>query len=97
MSSTLDETHIQIEAAAYPWQHVRKVGEDLVAHEMVLPEKTEVTPYAMGALVGRGGDPAVGPAAAPGGYHSHRGRADLGGRTSRPNRSPRAASSNLIR
>ena len=76
--NTVDETHIRIEAAAYPWQHVRKVGEDLVAHEMVLPEKTEVTPYAMGALFGRGGDPAVGPAAAPGGYHSHRGRTDLG-------------------
>jgi molybdopterin molybdotransferase/putative molybdopterin biosynthesis protein len=50
----VDETHIQIEAAAYPWQHVRKVGEDLVAHEMVLPEKTEVTPYAMGALLAAG-------------------------------------------
>ena len=48
------ETVIQIEAAAYPWQHVRKVGEDLVAHEMVLTEKTEVTPYAMGALLAAG-------------------------------------------
>ena len=48
------ETVIQIEAAAYPWQHVRKVGEDLVAHEMVLPEKTEITPYAMGALLAAG-------------------------------------------
>ena len=43
-----------IEAAAYPWQHVRKVGEDLVAHGMVLPEKTEVTPYAMAALLAAG-------------------------------------------
>ncbi len=50
----VDEATIQIEAAAYPWQHVRKVGEDLVAHEMVLPEKTEVTPYAMGALLAAG-------------------------------------------
>ena len=50
----VNETHIRIEAAAYPWQHVRKVGEDLVAHEMVLPEKTEVTPYAMGALLAAG-------------------------------------------
>ncbi len=50
----VDETHIRIEAAAYPWQHVRKVGEDLVAHEMVLPEKTEVTPYAMAALLAAG-------------------------------------------
>jgi putative molybdopterin biosynthesis protein len=50
----LDNATIQIEAAAYPWQHVRKVGEDLVAHEMVLPEKTEVNPYAMGALLAAG-------------------------------------------
>ena len=51
---SINETQIQIEAAAYPWQHVRKVGEDLVAHEMVLPEKTEITPYAMGALLAAG-------------------------------------------
>lgn len=50
----LDAAHIQIEAAVYPWQHVRKVGEDLVAHEMVLPEKTEVTPFAMAALLAAG-------------------------------------------
>ena len=50
----VDESFIRIEAAAYPWQHVRKVGEDLVAHEMVLPEKTEITPYAMGALLAAG-------------------------------------------
>jgi putative molybdopterin biosynthesis protein len=48
------EAVIQIEAAAYPWQHVRKVGEDLVAHEMVVPEKTEINPYAMGALLAAG-------------------------------------------
>ena len=50
----LNETQIQIEAAAHPWQHIRKVGEDLVAHEMVLPEKTEITPYALGALLAAG-------------------------------------------
>lgn len=50
----INETKIQIEAGAYPWQHVRKVGEDLVAHEMVLPEKTEITPYALGALLAAG-------------------------------------------
>ncbi len=50
----VDEVHIQIEASVYPWQNVRKVGEDLVAQEMVLPEKTEVTPYALGALLAAG-------------------------------------------
>jgi putative molybdopterin biosynthesis protein len=50
----LDETHLQIEAGVYPWQHVRKVGEDLVAQEMVLPERTEITPAALGALLAAG-------------------------------------------
>lgn len=45
---------IEIEAAVFPWQHVRKVGEDLVAREMVLPEKTEITPYAIAALLAAG-------------------------------------------
>jgi putative molybdopterin biosynthesis protein len=28
---------VELRAAAYPWQHVRKVGEDIVATELVLP------------------------------------------------------------
>jgi molybdenum cofactor synthesis domain-containing protein len=32
-----DEKSIEIRAAAFPWQHVRKVGEDMVAQEMMLP------------------------------------------------------------
>ena len=50
----VDAAHIQIEAGVYPWQNVRKVGEDLVAQEMVLPEKTVITPYALGALLAAG-------------------------------------------
>jgi len=50
----IDATHLQIEAGVYPWQHVRKVGEDLVAGEMVLPEGTEITPAALGALLAAG-------------------------------------------
>ena len=48
------EDQIQIEAGVYPWQNVRKVGEDLVAQEMVLPEKVEITPAALGALLAAG-------------------------------------------
>jgi len=48
------EDQIQIEAGVYPWQNVRKVGEDLVAREMVLPERTEITPAALGALLAAG-------------------------------------------
>jgi len=32
-----DAGSIEITAAAYPWQHVRRVGEDIVAGEMLLP------------------------------------------------------------
>jgi len=45
---------IVIEAPIFPWQHVRRVGEDLVRGEMVLAEGTEVTPWAQGALLAAG-------------------------------------------
>ncbi len=45
---------LQIEAPVFPWQNVRRVGEDLVAGEMVLPEGTEITPWAQGALLAAG-------------------------------------------
>ncbi|MBW2142023.1 MAG: molybdopterin biosynthesis protein [Deltaproteobacteria bacterium] len=50
----LDDGNIQIEAAAYPWQHVRKVGEDIVATEMILPQNTRLGPYELGAVVAAG-------------------------------------------
>jgi putative molybdopterin biosynthesis protein len=45
---------ITVEAPVFPWQNVRRLGEDLVAGEMVLPEGTEVTPWAQGALLAAG-------------------------------------------
>ncbi len=45
---------VQIESGAYPWQHVRKVGEDIVATQMVLPQGRRLGPYEMGALVAAG-------------------------------------------
>ncbi|MBM4275436.1 MAG: molybdopterin biosynthesis protein [Deltaproteobacteria bacterium] len=45
---------IIIEAPAFPWQHVRRVGEDLVAAEMVLPEGAAITPWAQGAMLAAG-------------------------------------------
>lgn len=53
-ANPVEDDVIEIEAAVYPWQYVRRVGEDLVAREMVLPEKTEITPYAQGALLATG-------------------------------------------
>ncbi len=40
-----------IEAPAYPWQHVRKVGEDIVATELLFPRHHRITPYCVGALL----------------------------------------------
>ena len=45
---------IMVEAPVFPWQHVRRVGEDLVVGEMVLPEGVEITPWAQGALLAGG-------------------------------------------
>lgn len=45
---------ITVEAPIFPWQHVRRVGEDLVRGEMVLPEGTEINPWAQGALLAAG-------------------------------------------
>jgi molybdenum cofactor synthesis domain-containing protein len=45
---------ITVEAPTFPWQHVRRVGEDLVTGEMVLPEGVEITPWAQGALLAAG-------------------------------------------
>jgi putative molybdopterin biosynthesis protein len=50
----LDEETVQIEAGAYPWQNVRKVGEDIVATELLLPQNHLITPYEIGALINGG-------------------------------------------
>jgi len=49
-----DADPITVEAPTFPWQHVRRVGEDLVAGEMVLPEGSPITPWAQGALLAAG-------------------------------------------
>ncbi|MEN8245868.1 MAG: molybdopterin-binding protein, partial [Thermodesulfobacteriota bacterium] len=47
----LDEKRIQIEAPVFPWQHVRKIGEDIVATELLFPQNHVITPYCLGALI----------------------------------------------
>jgi putative molybdopterin biosynthesis protein len=44
----------EITAAAAPWQHVRIVGEDIVANELVLPEHHVITPVDIAALLAAG-------------------------------------------
>ncbi len=50
----ISETHVEIRAAAFPWQHVRKVGEDIVAGEMLLPRNHRLRPADLGALLAGG-------------------------------------------
>jgi putative molybdopterin biosynthesis protein len=48
------DDRIRIEAPAFPWQHVRKMGEDIVATELLYPRGHTVTPYCVGALISGG-------------------------------------------
>jgi putative molybdopterin biosynthesis protein len=50
----LDDERVQIEAPAFPWQHVRKMGEDIVATEMLFARFHRITPYCVGALLAAG-------------------------------------------
>ncbi|WP_305041733.1 molybdopterin biosynthesis protein [Geoalkalibacter sp.] len=43
-----------IEAAAFPWMHVRRIGEDIVATELLLPQNHLLSPYDIGALLTAG-------------------------------------------
>src|SRR6266545_556703 len=45
---------IEIMQAVAPWQHVRPLGEDMVATELVLPEGHRLTPVDLGAIAGSG-------------------------------------------
>jgi putative molybdopterin biosynthesis protein len=51
---TVGDDRIRIEAPAFPWQHVRKMGEDIVATELLYPRGHTVTPYCVGALISGG-------------------------------------------
>ena len=50
----LSGDRIEIRRPAYPWQHVRKVGEDMVATELVFPSNHLLAPYDLGALISSG-------------------------------------------
>ena len=45
---------VAVLAQAAPWQHIRQVGEDICAGEMILPSFTEITPAALGAVLSCG-------------------------------------------
>ncbi|MBF0118326.1 MAG: molybdopterin biosynthesis protein [Desulfobacterales bacterium] len=45
---------VEIDAPVFPWQYVRKVGEDIVATELLFPHNHTITPYCVGALLSGG-------------------------------------------
>jgi putative molybdopterin biosynthesis protein len=49
-----DPDTIQIENPGFPWQNVRRVGEDIVATELLIPQNHELSPYDVGALLSAG-------------------------------------------
>ena len=49
-----EDGSITIHASAAPWQHIRQIGEDICAGEMILPSFTEISPAAIGAMIAGG-------------------------------------------
>ena len=49
-----EDGSITIHAAAAPWQHIRQIGEDICAGEMILPSNMTVSPAAIGAMLAGG-------------------------------------------
>ncbi len=50
----LDAATIEIFESVAPWNHVRLVGEDVVATELLLPRSHRLRPYDLGALLAAG-------------------------------------------
>ena len=50
----LPSERLEIREAAYPWQHVRSIGEDIMITEMVFTENHKIIPYDLGALLASG-------------------------------------------
>ena len=48
------DDHVSIMAPVAPWQHVRPLGEDIVATELVLPENHQLAPADLGACAAAG-------------------------------------------
>jgi putative molybdopterin biosynthesis protein len=46
----------QIIKAAFPWQHIRSIGEDLVDQDMIVPGFTTIGPYEVAAFITAGLD-----------------------------------------
>ena len=49
-----DDGTITIHGAAAPWQHIRQIGEDICAGEMILPSHVTISPSSIGAMIAGG-------------------------------------------
>ena len=49
-----EDGNVRIYNAAAPWQHIRQIGEDICAGEMILPSYTTISPSAIGAFLAGG-------------------------------------------
>ena len=49
--NVIDDDRIEIDKPVFPWQNVRKVGEDIVASELLFPQNHIITAYCVGALL----------------------------------------------
>ncbi len=50
----IDDKTVEIEAPVFPWQHVRKMGEDIVATKLLFPRGHRINSYSLGALLSGG-------------------------------------------
>jgi len=48
------EGTVKLFEAVTPWQHIRQIGEDICAGEMILPTFSKITPAALGAMIASG-------------------------------------------
>lgn len=53
-SVSQDDQYLEIISPATPWQHVRVIGEDIVATELILPENQVIRPVDIGAMLAGG-------------------------------------------
>lgn len=47
----LDDETLEIRSSAYPWQNIRKVGEDIVATQLLSPQNHMIRAYDIGAFI----------------------------------------------
>ncbi len=52
--NTLDDDTIEISASAFPWQNVRKIGEDFVVTELLFPQNHHIRAFDLGTLIAGG-------------------------------------------